>query len=91
MGDLPKGETGIRRKLRLITYLSPGVPIQVFETIRDYLEEKTGCHAYIIMESRWSGPNLDREDPFTADEADIGRTLCVCVCVCVCVSVCECV
>ena len=59
-------------KLRFITYLSPGVPVQVFDTVMQYLEEVTGKQSYLIHESRWSGPPLDREDPFTADDVDIG-------------------
>lgn len=58
-------------KLRFITYLSPGVPVQVFEIIMQYLEEVTGKQSYLIHESRWSGPPLDR-DPFTNDDVDIG-------------------
>ncbi|KAJ8311993.1 hypothetical protein KUTeg_009366 [Tegillarca granosa] len=59
-------------KLRLITYLAPGVPMELFETIMYYLEEETGKEGYLITESRWSGPPPERTDPFTADEADIG-------------------
>ena len=59
-------------KLRFITYLSPGVPVQLFDTVMQYLEEVTGKQSYLIHESRWSGPPLDREDPFTADDVDIG-------------------
>ncbi|KAK6184478.1 hypothetical protein SNE40_006946 [Patella caerulea] len=63
------GPTG---KLRLITYLSPGIPIQLFETILHYLEEVTGREGYIIQESRWSGPPAERVDLFTSDDVDIG-------------------
>ncbi|XP_022341000.2 putative ABC transporter phosphonate/phosphite binding protein PhnD2 [Crassostrea virginica] len=59
------------QKLRLMTYLSPGVPIQVFELLLHYLEEVTGLEGYLITESRWSGPPADRRDPFTDDVADI--------------------
>lgn len=59
------------KKLRLITYLSPGIPVEVFETYMNYIEEITGCEAYLIYESRWSGPPEGRVDPFTADEVDI--------------------
>lgn len=60
------------QKLRLMTYLSPGVPIQVFELLLHYLEEVTGMEGYLITESRWSGPPAERRDPFTDDVADIG-------------------
>ncbi|XP_077996167.1 uncharacterized protein LOC144449497 [Glandiceps talaboti] len=58
--------------LRLITYLSPSIPIELFQTILYYLEEKLNKEAYLIYESRWSGPCPDRVDPFTSNEADIG-------------------
>ena len=61
------------QKLRLMTYLSPGVPIQVFELLLHYLEEVTGLEGYLITESRWSGPPAERRDPFTDDVADIGN------------------
>ena len=61
------------QKLRLMTYLSPGVPIQVFELLLHYLEEVTGMEGYLITESRWSGPPAERRDPFTDDVADIGN------------------
>ena len=35
-------------KLRLITYVSPDVPVALFELLRDYLEEVTGHEAYLI-------------------------------------------
>ncbi|OWF40959.1 uncharacterized protein LOC110463096 [Mizuhopecten yessoensis] len=60
------------KKLRMITYLSPGLPVELFETIMQYLEEVTEKEAYLIYESRWAGPPRDRTDPFTADEVDIG-------------------
>ncbi|KAL4224358.1 hypothetical protein ACF0H5_017812 [Mactra antiquata] len=59
-------------KLRLITYMSPGIPVDVFECILSYLEQVTGKNGYLIYESRWTGPPSDRVDPFTANEADIG-------------------
>lgn len=60
------------KKLRLITYLSPGIPIEVFELLLHYLEEVTGLEGYLMTESRWQGPPPDRRDPFTEDDADIG-------------------
>ena len=60
------------KKLRLITYLSPGLPIELFETIENYLEEETKLRTSLLYESRWTGPPTDRTDPFTEDEVDIG-------------------
>lgn len=59
------------KKLRLMTYLSPGIPIQVFEVLLHYLEEVTGMEGYLITESRWSGPPAERGDPFIDDIADV--------------------
>ncbi|XP_071509009.1 uncharacterized protein [Diadema antillarum] len=58
-------------QLRLMTYLSPGLPVEFFEMIAHYLEEKMGCPVYLIYESRWSGPPSDRTDPFTLDHIDL--------------------
>lgn len=66
------GDKQARSKpLRIMTYLSPDVPITLFELVRDFLEEKTGMKGYLITESRWDGPPEDRTDPLTGDIADI--------------------
>ena len=61
------------RKMRFITYLSPALPVELFETIVHYLEEKLGFDSYLIYESRYEGPPADKTDPFTLDEVDIGK------------------
>ncbi|XP_030847470.1 uncharacterized protein LOC591494 [Strongylocentrotus purpuratus] len=58
-------------KLRLMTYLCPGLPVEIFEMVAHYLEEKMKCPVYLIYESRWPGPPADRPDPFTLDDVDI--------------------
>lgn len=58
-------------KLRLMTYLSPGLPIELFEMVAHYLEEKMKCPVYLIYESRWQGPPTDGSDPFTLDDVDL--------------------
>jgi hypothetical protein len=65
-----------KEKLRLVTYLSPGIPVEIFETLMNYLEEVTGRDAYLRYESRWPGPPADRTDPFTDNEVDIGKINC---------------
>ncbi|XP_071790001.1 uncharacterized protein [Asterias amurensis] len=65
-------DQAIPLRLRLITYLTPGVPIKYFELLKEYLEEKLQCYVYLLSESRWSGPPADRVDPFTTGDADIG-------------------
>ena len=63
----------VKKNLRLITYLSPCIPVEVFETVAHYLEEVTGLDSSLIYESRYLGPPGDKTDPFTADDVDIGR------------------
>ena len=59
--------------LRLLTYLVPGLPLELYQTYQHYLEEALGCPVSLAVESRWSGPPRDRKDPFTEDLVDLGR------------------
>ncbi|KAL8619139.1 hypothetical protein ACOMHN_019411 [Nucella lapillus] len=65
------GDKASSKPLRLMTYLSPDIPINLFELFRDFLEKKTGMKGYLITESRWDGPPDDRTDPLTGNDADI--------------------
>ncbi|KAL3858264.1 hypothetical protein ACJMK2_012860 [Sinanodonta woodiana] len=65
-------ETVTKKQLRLITYMSPGIQVELYETIRDYLEQVTGLETSLRYESRFDGPPLDRINPFTENEVDIG-------------------
>lgn len=65
--------TTMPTKLRLMTYLSPSLPVEYFEAISHYLEAKLGIHTILIYESRWEGPPQDRPDPFSTDEVDVGK------------------
>lgn len=60
------------QRLRLMTYMSPSLPLTLYQTYQAYLEEVLGMDSYLMVESRWSGPTPDRTDPFTADDADLG-------------------
>lgn len=62
-----------RPKLRLGTYLCPSHPVELYELFLKYLEEELPCEATLMYESRAGGPLPDREDPFTADNLDIGK------------------
>jgi len=62
-------------KLRLITYLCPDFPLELFQTYQQYLEEVLACESYLVVESRWGAPPSGKIDPFTADEVDIGKKL----------------
>jgi phosphonate transport system substrate-binding protein len=54
--------------LRLITYLSPGLPMAFFQTIADAL----GPDTVLSADPRASGPVPDEMDPFSDGRADIG-------------------
>ncbi|XP_076472936.1 uncharacterized protein LOC143302239 [Babylonia areolata] len=59
------------KPLRIMTYMSPDVAIELFEVVRDYLEEKLGITAYLMVESRTTGPPEGRPDPLTSNDADM--------------------
>lgn len=65
--------------LRLLTYLSPGLPLALFEALADHLRRDPGLGGLgiaLASEERVSGPDrtsVDRsEDPFSCGEADVG-------------------
>jgi phosphonate transport system substrate-binding protein len=65
--------------LRLLTYLSPGLPLALFGAVADHLRrcpELGGRGIALASEERVSGPeqcSVDRsEDPFSRGEADVG-------------------
>ena len=62
-----------KQRLRLLTYLSPGVPLDVFYLLRDAVEDCTGMEVDLIVEDRFTGPTEGRANPFSDDLADIGR------------------
>lgn len=62
-----------RPTLRLVTYMCPSHPVEMFETIMAYLEEEVKVKAVLQYESRHPGPLPDREDPFEHDLIDLGK------------------
>lgn len=58
-------------KLRIITYLCPSLPVEYFEAIAHYLENKLNLPTSLIYESRWEGPPDGRPDPFAENDVDI--------------------
>lgn len=54
------------RRLRLITYLSPSIPAELFRLIGRELD------AEVTFEERISGPLEGDDEPFTTDRADVG-------------------
>lgn len=60
-------------KLRIITYMCPSHPVELYELLMLYLEEELKVEANLIYESRSPGPLPDRVDPFTSDSVDLGK------------------
>jgi phosphonate transport system substrate-binding protein len=65
--------------IRLLTYLSPGLPLGLFGAVADHLRRCPGLGGRPIAlasEERVSGPERSSvgrsEDPFSRDEADVG-------------------
>lgn len=73
MGKMTSPET--KPRLRLITYMCPSHPVELYEMLLVYLEETLDCEATLVYESRAPGPLPDRVDPFTNDSVDIGQYL----------------
>lgn len=59
-------------ELRFITYLSPGIPREFFETVVNHVRRALGQRASLLVEPRVSGPMRGVEDPFSTGEADVG-------------------
>jgi len=59
-------------ELRFITYLSPGIPREFFETLVDHVRRALGRRASLLVEPRVSGPMRGIENPFSTGEADVG-------------------
>ena len=62
-----------RPKLRIITYMCPSHPVELYELIMQYLEEEIGCESSLLYESSGPGPLSDRVDPFTDNSVDMGE------------------
>lgn len=63
----------VEGRLRMATYLHPGLPMELFQTYQYYLEEILGMPSTMLVESRWSGPPHHLPDPFVHDELDVGE------------------
>lgn len=61
-------------ELRVVTYMCPTHPVQLYELILELLEEALDCHTTLQYESRSPGPFTDRPDPFSTDKVDIGKS-----------------
>jgi phosphonate transport system substrate-binding protein len=60
------------RELRLLTYLAPGLPLELFAAVAQYLESALRTRVVVICETRVSAPDPRETDPFTDGAADVG-------------------
>lgn len=59
------------KRLRLLTYMCPDIPVSTFAFLRNCIEEATELETDLIVEDRFNGPTAERANPFTNDLADI--------------------
>lgn len=59
-------------ELRFLTYLCPGLPVEIFEAIASHVGHHLGCSTSLLVDPRTSGPTSTDDDPFSAAEADVG-------------------
>src|SRR5262245_42223079 len=64
------GRTG--SELRLITYLAPGLPLELFEAVARQLARGLGTRASVASDSTRSAPGPEGPDPFRTAQADLG-------------------
>jgi phosphonate transport system substrate-binding protein len=58
--------------LRFVTYLSPSLPLELFETMASHVGRQLGYGVTLRAETRVSGPIRGVEDPFSSGEPDVG-------------------
>ena len=59
-------------ELRFVTYLSPSLPLALFEAVVDHVRRHLGYDASLRAQTSVSGPGRGAEDPFSEGEADVG-------------------
>ena len=57
-------------RLRIVNYLSPGLPAALFEGVAGYLSRSLSLEVTLVHETRFSGPLRGEPDPFSSGEAD---------------------
>ncbi|XP_075977545.1 phosphonates-binding periplasmic protein-like [Anticarsia gemmatalis] len=60
-----------KQELRVVTYMCPTHPVQLYELILELLEEALDSYTTLQYESRSPGPLPDRPDPFSTNKADL--------------------
>ena len=71
-GDLAGSAPTGRPRLRALTYLTPGIPLEFFQIITAHVARSLGCEFQLEAESRVSGPMHGDFDPFAEGRADFG-------------------
>ena len=59
-------------EIRFLSYLSPSLPVQLFEIVAHFVGQSLGVQVSLRFETRTSGPPRNEPDPFTLGEADVG-------------------
>ena len=59
-------------RLRLVSYLAPSLPEELFVAVARHVASATGIETTLAFETATSGPMPGSVDPFTAGSADIG-------------------
>lgn len=59
-------------ELRFLTYLSPGLPLEIFEAVASRAGSHLGLPTSVAVESGYSGPAGAERDPFSTGEAEVG-------------------
>jgi ABC-type phosphate/phosphonate transport system substrate-binding protein len=58
--------------IRMVTWLAPGIPLALFEHIREHLQDVLGVPVSLESRTKRSGPASGSADPFADDIADMG-------------------
>lgn len=59
-------------QLRCITYMTPGLPLDLFQTLVDGLSDALSISTTLVAESRFSGPPRGNDNPFLNGTAELG-------------------
>ncbi|KAK4329653.1 hypothetical protein Pmani_000006 [Petrolisthes manimaculis] len=62
------------KMLRLATYMCPGIPVEYYEFLAEYLENKLGIQTCLLYSSRRRGPECNREDHNRIDVAFVSTS-----------------
>ncbi|KAI5637252.1 ABC transporter, phosphonate, periplasmic substrate-binding protein domain-containing protein [Phthorimaea operculella] len=63
--------SGEKADLRVVTYMCPTHPVELYQLVVELLEAALGCWATLQYEHRGPGPLPDRPDPFTGNKVDV--------------------